>query len=473
MMGMQRRRAGVLALGAALFCAMSGQALAHASDRGHVLLLPTGHYIVGGALTVLASFLILAICRPEWLDALARKRWLIGALPGRGRVLVSSLSFLFCLMLVLAGFWGSRDPLANPLPLFVWSMMWIGLVIAHGIFGNIWAWLNPWYGPWRMASAALGLAGRQPLLRWRAGLASWPAVASLAGFAWFELVYPAPDDSARLAMVVALYWLAIFAATLLFGYRRTVTRIEFLSLFMAMISRLSVFDATRGRLSLRFPTAGIIGVGRLPLSGVAFILLALSSVTFDGMRYTFFWLQKIGINPLEFPGRSAVMAQTSAGLALAFALLAAAFIGSVVLGHKIAGRGEGALPAASMLVWTIMPISFAYHVAHYLPAFAISSQYAFAALSDPFATGLDLFGTADYQVRAGIIAGAENAWIVWNIQAGVIVLGHVLAVIAAHVIAWRIYGSGRAATLSQLPLAALMIGYTVLGLWLLSAPTAM
>ena len=28
------------------------QALAHASDRGHVLLLPTGYYVLGGALAV-------------------------------------------------------------------------------------------------------------------------------------------------------------------------------------------------------------------------------------------------------------------------------------------------------------------------------------------------------------------------------------------------------------------------------------
>jgi hypothetical protein len=449
------------------------EVLAHASDRGHVLLLPTGHYIVGGALTVLASFLILMVCRPEWLDALARKRWALGRLPGRGRTFVSTLSFLFCVMLVLAGLWGSRDPLANPLPLFVWSMTWVGLVIAQGIFGNLWAWLNPWYGPWRLARTVLGSRGSKPILSWPAGLASWPAVGCLAAFAWFELVYPAPDDPSRLARVLAIYWVAIFAATLIFGYRRTVTRIEFLSVFMRMIAQLSVFDTTRGDLRLRLPAAGLIGAGRLMPGGVAFILLALSSVSFDGLRNTFFWLQKIGINPLEFPGRSAVILETSVGLALAFAALSIVFLGSVWLGHRSAGRRQGALHAAAVLVWTIIPISFAYHVAHYLPAFAISAQYAVVALSDPFATGQDLIGTADYQVRAGIIAGAENAWIVWNIQAGVIVAGHVLAVIAAHVVAWRIYGSGRAATLSQLPLAVLMIAYTALGLWLLSAPTAM
>ncbi|RWF68827.1 MAG: hypothetical protein EOS26_26680, partial [Mesorhizobium sp.] len=36
-------------------------AFAHASDRGHVLLLPTGYYVAGGALAVAASFLVLAL----------------------------------------------------------------------------------------------------------------------------------------------------------------------------------------------------------------------------------------------------------------------------------------------------------------------------------------------------------------------------------------------------------------------------
>ena len=50
-MGRQVRRA--LAFSCAIAPA-STDALAHASDRGHVLLLPTGHYLAGGALAVAA-----------------------------------------------------------------------------------------------------------------------------------------------------------------------------------------------------------------------------------------------------------------------------------------------------------------------------------------------------------------------------------------------------------------------------------
>ena len=36
--------------------------------------------------------------------------------------------------------------------------------------------------------------------------------------------------------------------------------------------------------------------------------------------------------------------------------------------------------------------------------------------------------------------------------------------------ALRLYGSGRAALLSQLPLVLLMVGYTMISLWILSQP---
>jgi hypothetical protein len=62
--------------------------------------------------------------------------------------------------------------------------------------------------------------------------------------------------------------------------------------------------------------------------------------------------------------------------------------------------------------------------------------------------------------------------VLWNFQAGAIIAGHVLAVLIAHGLAFRLHGDTRHATFSQLPLTVLMIVYTVFGLWLLSTPSA-
>jgi hypothetical protein len=92
-------------------------------------------------------------------------------------------------------------------------------------------------------------------------------------------------------------------------------------------------------------------------------------------------------------------------------------------------------------------------------------------MSDPFALGWNLFGTANMQVGAGVVMGSEAAWTIWNLQAGAIILGHVMAVVIAHMLAHRLHPEPRRAALAELPLTVLMIGYTVFGLWLLSTPT--
>jgi hypothetical protein len=46
----------------------------------------------------------------------------------------------------------------------------------------------------------------------------------------------------------------------------------------------------------------------------------------------------------------------------------------------------------------------------------------------------------------------------------------VYAVYLAHVVAGRIFGSGRAAFLSQIPMVLLMVLYTMASLWILAQP---
>jgi hypothetical protein len=446
----------------------AGEAHAHAGDRGFVLLLPTGYYMIGGALAVAASFVILALVPAAPLERLARCRPEILRLRADGRTVVSLLSFLVLATLLYAGVAGSRDPLSNPLPLVFWTVWWVGLTLLVGIFGNLWRWLEPWYGPARLL---LRDADRPPLiLPEKAGY--WPAIVLFFAFAWFELVYPAPEDPQRLALVLAVYWIANFAGILLFGHRAWTGRVECFSVFFAMVARLSPFGrAAEGALTLSLPGARAAGAEPLPVSGALFLLLALASVSFDGLSRTFFWLGLLGINPLEFPGRSAVLWSGTFGLLGAFLVLSLLFFGCVRLGQALARGGVSVSRAAGALVWSLLPIALAYHFAHYLTALVINGQYALAAISDPLSRGWNLFGTAGYHVLAGATAGHESAWLIWNAQAAAIIAGHIVAVAIAHVAAFRLHGGERTAAFAELPLALLMVGYTVFGLWLLSTPT--
>lgn len=442
-------------------------AFAHASERGHVLLLPTGYYLIGGAMAVAASFAVLAFVRPSTLEAYRGFRLLLGIAPARLRLFTSALSCAFLFMLIAAGFFGSTDPVHNPLPLTFWTLMWVGLTLIQGLLGNLWYWLNPWYAPCRAVNTMLGRA--EPNFD-EARATYLPALFLFAAFVWFELVYIAPEDPPRLAIALLTYWLFTFALALIVGHERWTRQGEFLTVFFTMISHFAVFQRKGRNVELRLPGAAVVESRPLPASGVLFLLGNLAAVSFDGFSKTFLWLGTIGINPLEFPGRSVVTIQNTLGLFGAMLALAGLFAMSIRAGEVLAGQRRA--QAIGLLVWSIVPIALAYHFAHYLTALLVDGQAALIALSDPFSRGWNLLGLSGRHVGAGIIMGHDAAWLIWNAQAAAIVAGHVLAVLIAHMLALRLYDGTRAATLSQLPLAALMVGYTLLGLWLLSTPSA-
>jgi hypothetical protein len=117
-------------------------------------------------------------------------------------------------------------------------------------------------------------------------------------------------------------------------------------------------------------------------------------------------------------------------------------------------------------VYSLVPIAIAYQVAHYYTYLLIQGQAIIYHLSDPFGWGWDLFDTAGYEIRVGVISAA----FVWYSQVVLIVAGHVLAVYLAHVISLRFFGSPELALKSQLLMLVLMILYTIFSLWIISQP---
>jgi hypothetical protein len=448
----------------------SAPALAHTSERAYVLLLPTGYYIAGGAIMVALSFALMFLLPAATARRISRWRLRLCVMPRLSATALSGISLLVLLLLLIAGGMGSRDPLENPLPLSIWTLWWVGFTIAHALFGNLWAALNPWLAPCRLLRRVVPAPRAYP--DW---LGYWPALLSFLGFAWFELIDPAPDDPDRLAVVVAGYWLATLMGMLLFGERDWLARAECFSVFFGFIARLSPFQsetAERRSLVLRFPGASLPSDAALPVSGVLFVLLTLATVSFDGLNKTFWWLDLGGINPLEFPGRTAVMTYNGAGLVAAWALLTLAYASAIAFGRRFSGAGAGLGADLGAFALSILPISLAYHFAHYLTIFLVNGQYALLALSDPFGLGWNLLGLNDRYVTTSFLGNLAAVSIIWRLQVGAVVLGHVLAIALAHFIAVERLGGGGAALRHQLPLAVLMIGYTLFGLWLLAAPMA-
>ena len=164
------------------------------------------------------------------------------------------------------------------------------------------------------------------------------------------------------------------------------------------------------------------------------------------------------------------MGWNTLGLAVAAACLLAAFVICTLAGARWSGTPP--VSALRRFVVSIVPIAFGYHFAHYLPSFLVDAQYAYRALSDPMAQGWNLLGGTDFHVTASFLTHHASVEAIWYAQVSAIVAAHVIAVVVLHALAGGSASARRAQLLSQLPLTALMIAYTLFGLWLLSTPVA-
>jgi len=113
-----------------------------------------------------------------------------------------------------------------------------------------------------------------------------------------------------------------------------------------------------------------------------------------------------------------------------------------------------------------VPIAIAYHLAHYFTYLLIQGQLIVRLASDPFGFGWNLLGTARYRPDIGVV-GARFAWYTAVIA---IVAGHIIAVYVAHAIALREFRDRAAALRSQYPMLVLMVGYTMVSLWIIAQP---
>lgn len=445
-------------------CGGAGPALAHSAERGFVLLLPTGLVIAAGVAAVALSFSCLTFVKSDRLASLLSSSC-ANPLPRLATLPVSIVSAALLLLLLWAGFAGTRDPLENPLPLAIWTLWWVVLVLLHPLMGNLWSWLNPFPALLEL-TGVLGSRGPRTFFRWPSHLDYAPAFLIFAGFAWFQLVYPGPEDPAVLARAILAYGAATLAAASLFGAETWFAKGDPFAIFFRLLAAVAPFGDGR----LRLPGAGLVAIKSLPIMGTAFVLLTLSSVSFDGFANTFFWLALGGINPLDFPGRTAVIALNSLGLAGAFLLLMLLYGLAIAAGWQLAGRPHALSDLMGRFVVSLIPISIAFHFAHYLTDLLVNGQYALASLNDPLDRGWDLLGIGELHATTSFLNTASGALAIYTAQTSAIILGHVAGVVAAHAMVAGLDLDHRRAMLIELPLAVLMVAYTGLGLWTLSTP---
>jgi hypothetical protein len=460
-------------------CTLATPAAAHGFGQRYELPVPLSLYLFGAAAAVALSFVVFGLfVRRHAVPEAGARRDLLAAPPGRA---LAHPAFLFVLraaalalliVTVLAGFIGASNPYRNIAPTLVWIVWWVGLAYVQAFVGDLWRLINPWRTAYDAADWLYGRLGRGEALSlnlpYPSGLGAWPACLLLVGFSWIELVYPHAADPWHLAWLAVAYSILTWAGMVAFGRDTWLSHGEVFSLVFGTLARFAPTEAKEGRLLLRPFGTGLLEAPPLSTSMVAFVLLLLATVLYDGLIGTGEWsILEEALRPL-LPGSNEAASTTirTAGLVLLWLVFLAAYLGVCAAMSRFGGGYRRTIELAQCFVLSLVPIAIGYHVAHYLEFLLVQGQYIIPLMSDPFGFGWNLFGTSGYRVDIGLI-GARFAWYA---TVAAIVIGHVTAVYLAHVKAIALYDTPGAALKSQVPLTALMVAYTVFGLSIAAQP---
>lgn len=457
---------------------------AHGFGQRYDLPVPLGLFMLGAGASVVLSFLGMGLFVRRKRESMDYPSYNLLASPlsawigNRGFLsFVRAISvILFCVMLA-AGFWGSENPDKNIAPTMVWIIWWVGLAYICALAGNLWSLVNPWSiifsgaeALYRKITPGGSLSPEQPFTE---SPGVWPAVGLFLWFAWAEIVWPHNDLPLNLAVAALGYSIITWTGMFLYGKEAWLRRGEAFSIIFGVMGRFSVTEARvsgngRNEWRLRPPAVGLLNTDGMSNSMVVLVVLMLATVSFDGFTETPLWhlLRAWMYEGVIWVGRDALLVADTIALIAAPMLFLGVYYLFCILMRAMSGSALSTGEFARLFVLSLVPIAIGYHVAHYFSFLFIQGQRIIPLLSDPFGVGWNLWGTAAYKVDIGII-GAKTTWYA---SIAAIVIGHICAVYLAHVTALRALDNRFAAVRSQYPMLVLMVGYTMVSLWIIAQP---
>jgi len=473
-----RRRVGAAtaAVAAAAVAAAPDPALAHGLVGRQDLPIPRWMFAWAAVTVLVASFAALAALWPRPRLQTLEER-VVRRVPALLDPVCGAIGVAVFAIVVYAGLAGSQTANANLAPTFVYVIFWVGLPIASLLLGDVFRAFNPWRAIARCVawgSRRLGAVADAEPLPYPPWLGRWPAALTILAFAWVELVYVGRDDPSRLAILALAYAAVQLVGMALYGIERWEERADGFGVYFGLFAALSPLRWRRGALLVRRPLEGVVGMLTVP-GGVALVLVGIGTTSFDGFTNGTLWNGSGGgggiagfltdrFASLGLGAENALMAAFSVGLVAMVLFVSALYRLGVQGMHRIGGR-YAARDLSRRFGHTLVPIALAYIVAHYFSLLAYQGQATGYLISDPLGRGSDLFGTASATIDYGII-GATG---IWYVQVGALVAGHVCGLVLAHDRALATYRNPRDATRSQYWMLAVMVAFTSLGLWILSA----
>lgn len=436
-----------------------GVASAHdVADARFNAPIPLWLLFVGAGGTVALTALWLAVTTE--VAPTERRRHLVTIPSPVGRLLrygVQGLFFAGVVAVLVLGIAGRQVAAENVATVFTWPVWFRGVALVAIVVGSPWRALSPWAAAYRglvwLEGRTIAVLGTYP-----APLAAWPAlVGFVALIGVMDNLTVIPRSPRLTAVVVAGYALTMLGGAILYG-RTWFSKADPLGVLYRLFGRVAPVELTRTdtdqyTVSLRPPWQGCL-TPVASVSLVVFVIATVYTVSFDGFTntqrfQTLLFTVRDGLG--TGPGTSVLV------YIVGFGGFVATFAATSWLVERV-GASESRDWVATMRWFapTVIPIATAYEVAH---------NYPYVLRSFGLLVGVLVPGVGAFDPLRWL-----SVPVFWGSQVVLIVLGHVVAVVAAHFVAVERYDSVAAARRGHLPLVLLMVGYTVLSLWIISQP---
>lgn len=417
-----------------------------------------------GAVLVLSFVALSRMWSSPRLERAQRRR--LFSVPRMIEPLCGAIGIAVFVVVIVSGVSGSQIPTANLTPTAVFVLFWIAIPVLSAFLGDVFRPFNPWRAAARATSAFARSAGLHidRALPYPERLGRWPAVAGILAFAWIELVFIGREHPATLAVLAIAYALVQFLGMALFGIERWNERGDAFAVAFNIFSRLAPLEYRDGAAWRRPALSGLTSVGAVP-GTVALMCVMIGTTTFDGFLNGPVWRSFAPSVERRLGGGALALELTfTLGMA-ACILLCFGLYAMGVRGMSYVSAEHPARRLAGLFAHSLAPIAFGYLLAHYFSLLVTQGQATASLVSDPMGTGANLFGTATSRINYGLFSAA----LIWYVQVAALVGGHVSGLALAHDRALVVYGDAGDAAASQRWMLVVMVTFTCLGLWLLSA----
>ena len=473
---MNRRRllASLVVAAGATLVLVPEAALAHGLVGRQDLPIPRWLFGWAAAVVLVASFVALAVLwREARLEGASERR--VAGLPRILDPLAGALGLAIFVLVVYAGFAGSQTTTNNLAPTVIFVLFWVAIPVASLCLGDVFKALNPRRAAARGIGWLAAMAGRGGLpapLPYPSRLGHWPAAIGILAFTWVELVYSGRGDPSNLAVLALVYAAVQLVGMSLYGIETWNRYGDAFGVYFGLIARMSPLRWTRTALFVRKPLSGLTSLDVVP-GTVALVIMIIGTTSFDGFSNGEVWgniapdLTSL-FRDVGFGQSTALELAFTIGLVLVVLAVAGMYRLGVSGMQSVGPQTTTARELAARFAHSLVPIGLAYVVAHYFSLLAYEGQRVAYLVSDPLGSGANIFGTNS--------ATVDYAWIsataIWYVQVAALVIGHVAGLVLAHDRALVSFGDSRTATRSQYWMLVVMIAFTSLGLWLLSAANA-